>query len=205
MRTFQTGATRNSVAGKPQYSKYLSPRMVRAFGEYMLKHQTQADGTIRAGDNWQKGIPMDDYVDSGWRHFFEWWELHRASLDEALSPEQEEQLEEALSALWFNVQGYMHEHLKRKQGSDAWLLKQAIQAQNAGARERREMLSAVVEGVDSVNDSYTPDLRPREEGAWVEPEPDPIQRGFAWYRHLEGDSPAAEPEPTPRGGWWSGL
>jgi hypothetical protein len=51
---------------------------------------------------------------SGWRHFFDWWKLHRG-LD-ATSPEDGHQIDkvEALCALLFNVQGYLHELLKEQ-------------------------------------------------------------------------------------------
>jgi hypothetical protein len=148
MRTFDTGATRNLVDGKPEYSRYLSPSFIKRFGEYMASHQIQADGTKRAGDNWQKGIPMDEYMDSGFRHFHDWWELHRMSLAAPLTPELEEQMEEAGMALYFNLQGYFHEHLKRKHGSWSYMLLQEA-AKDAADKE--------VEG-------YTPDTRPVGEG-----------------------------------------
>ena len=51
---------------------------------------------------------------SGWRHFFDWWKLHRG-LD-ATSPEDGHKIDkvEALCALMFNVQGYLHELLKEQ-------------------------------------------------------------------------------------------
>ena len=73
----------------------------------MLRHQVQSDGQIRPGDNWQQGIPMNDYMDSMWRHFMDVWEAHR-DLGVAINQE------EALCALLFNVMGYLHECLKRK-------------------------------------------------------------------------------------------
>jgi hypothetical protein len=104
IRTFDSGATRNVETGKPDYEGFLSPLVIERFGQYMLKHQTQADGTLRSSDNWQKGIPRDAYMKSGFRHFMEWWGGHRAgNVDE-----------EALCAHLFNVQGYLHELLKAR-------------------------------------------------------------------------------------------
>ncbi len=110
VRTFDTGATRDTDDGKPDYEGYLSPVALRAFGCYMLRHSVQSDGSHRPSDNWQKGIPIDAYMKSAWRHFFDWWEMHRAhDLDF-----DAEMLEESLCALLFNVQGYLHETLRER-------------------------------------------------------------------------------------------
>jgi hypothetical protein len=105
MRTFDSGATRDSDQSKHDYEGYLSPLALRRFGEYMTKHRVQADGNIRASDNWQKGIPQDAYIKSLFRHFIALWTMHRGY-------GAEEDMEEALCAIIFNAQGYLHEHLK---------------------------------------------------------------------------------------------
>lgn len=107
MRTFDTGATRDTEVGKLDYEGFLSPLVLRRFAEYMDKHRYQADGNVRDSDNWQKGIPMDAYMKSGWRHFMDWWTLHR-------DPNIDGDIEEALAAMLFNVQGYLHELLKHR-------------------------------------------------------------------------------------------
>lgn len=105
MRKFDTGATRNDNLDQHDYEGFLSPLVIEAFGRYMHKHRLQADGTMRDGDNWQKGIPKTSYIKSAWRHFLLWWKIHRG-----YAPADD--LEEALCALFFNVQGYLHESLK---------------------------------------------------------------------------------------------
>jgi hypothetical protein len=107
MREFESGAIRDTAVGKPDYEGYLSPLVLKRFGEYMLKHQQLPDGSTRGSDNWQAGIPLNDYMKSGFRHFMEWWLSHREceAVDE----------EEALCALMFNVMGYLHEVLKVKE------------------------------------------------------------------------------------------
>ena len=115
MRTFATGATRGRDSDKPDYEGFLSPLALAEFGRYMLSHQVQADGTRRGSDNWQKGIPQDAYMKSMWRHLMQIWTLHRG-----FSVPEDEQgrpvtLETALSAMLFNVQGYLHEVCKAKQ------------------------------------------------------------------------------------------
>lgn len=102
MRTFDTGATRNVDEDKLDFEGFLSPLALKAYAEYMHKNRRQADGKLRDSDNWQKGIPKDAYMKSMWRHFFAVWEGHRFG-----QPSQED-----LCALFFNVQGLLHEHLK---------------------------------------------------------------------------------------------
>ena len=108
MRTFDTGATRDSDETKLDFEGFLSPAVLQRFGEYMNKHRKQADGGIRASDNWQKGIPIDAYMKSMWRHFFDVWKQHRGLAGQ-------EPIEESLCALMFNVMGYLFETLKHKQ------------------------------------------------------------------------------------------
>jgi hypothetical protein len=110
MRVFATGATRNHDHDKLDFEGFLSPLALERFAEYMHKHRLQADGQLRSSDNWQKGIPMDAYMKSAWRHFFAWWKAYRGQpSDELLDIE-----EEALCALLFNVQGYLHELRKAR-------------------------------------------------------------------------------------------
>lgn len=107
MRKFNTGATRDGDEGKYDYEGFLSPLVIERFGKYMNKHRKQADGKLRDSDNWQKGIPQEAYMKSAFRHFMDWWKEHRKlkSVDG---------IEEAICALIFNAQGYLHEYLKRK-------------------------------------------------------------------------------------------
>jgi len=112
VREFATGATRNNEEGKYDYEGFLSPLVIERFAEYMHKHRLQADGKLRDSDNWQKGMPRDAYMKSGYRHFMDWWKEHRGL-------ESREGIEEALCALLFNVQGYLHEvMLGRDVGKD---------------------------------------------------------------------------------------
>lgn len=109
IRTFDTGATRDQDQTKPDYEGFLSPRVLEAFGRYMTKHRVQSDGSLRASDNWQKGIPRSVYMKSMFRHFVEIWGMHRNG---GLYKAGAEQLEESLCALLFNVMGYLYELLE---------------------------------------------------------------------------------------------
>lgn len=117
MREFATGATRDNDDTKPDYEGFLSPLVIERFGAYMTKHRQQADGKMRDSDNWQKGIPTAAYMKSAWRHFIDLWWNHRYRMTvpaDKVTSKDDGVLEEALCAILFNVQGYLHEHLKRK-------------------------------------------------------------------------------------------
>ncbi len=107
-RDFPTGATRSPLGDKPQYEGYLSPLVIKRFGEYMLKHQTDSAGERRAADNWQRGIPLDSLMDSKWRHDMDLWLHHRGHPDEAVEP-----LEDALCAIIFNTSAYLLQVLSK--------------------------------------------------------------------------------------------
>jgi len=108
IRVFETGATRDTDQGKHDYEGYLSPLVLMRFAEYMTKHRHQSDGTLRESDNWQKGIPLAQYMKSMFRHFMDVWRIHRG-YTEATEPED---VTEALVALMFNTMGYLHEVLR---------------------------------------------------------------------------------------------
>jgi hypothetical protein len=111
IRKFDTGATRNADAGKLDYEGFLSPLVLKRYGEYMNSHRKQADGTMRDSDNWQKGIPLTVYIKSAWRHFIDVWAGHRGHA----TPDD---IETNLCALIFNASGYLHERLKSKAALD---------------------------------------------------------------------------------------
>lgn len=113
MRQFETGSTRDSDENKLDYEGFFSPLVIKQCAEYMHKHRKQADGRLRASDNWQKGIPKDVYMKSLWRHFMDLWLHHRGHL-----PEATHDIKDALSAIMFNASGYLYELLKREIGSE---------------------------------------------------------------------------------------
>ncbi len=113
IRKFETGATRDTATNKNDYEGFLSPLVLEAFGDYMTENRKQTDGSIRDSDNWQKGIPQAVYIKSAFRHFMQWWKLHRGleTKDEKGKPVD---LNHAICGLLFNVMGYLHETLKPK-------------------------------------------------------------------------------------------
>lgn len=114
VRTFDTGATRDSDAGKPDYEGFLSPLVIERYGEYMNKHRVQSDGSLRDSDNWQKGIPITQYMKSGFRHTIQLWTAHRGFTvydDKTGDPLT---IDDILCAVLFNFMGYLHEFLKAR-------------------------------------------------------------------------------------------
>jgi len=110
VRTFKTGATRDTDESKLDFEGFYSPLVMIRFAQYMNKHRKQSDGTLRDSDNWQKGIPKKEYMKSGYRHFIDWWMVHRGY-------QGREDIEETLCALIFNAQGYLFEVLKEKKSN----------------------------------------------------------------------------------------
>ena len=106
-RVFETGAFRDSEDAKLDYEGFLSPLVLQRYAEYMNKHRTMRDGSKRDSDNWQRGIPLSVYMKSAWRHFMALWMNHRKT-------NAPEPLQEALCAILFNIQGYLHEVLRAK-------------------------------------------------------------------------------------------
>lgn len=115
VRTFSTGATRDTSEGKNDYEGFLSPLVIEAYGDYMQEHQRQSDGSIRPSDNWQKGMPFDVYMKSLLRHVIDFWKLHRGYSVKAelrggvwVLPTKRT----LLCSILFNAMGYLHELLK---------------------------------------------------------------------------------------------
>lgn len=112
LRTFETGATRDTAQGKPDPEGYWSPLAMDRYDEYMLRHQVQADGSVRDSDNWQKGFGLPTLMKSLLRHVRAVWRLHRG-----WAKPNDDSIEDHLCGVIFNAQVYLHELLvKRYQG-----------------------------------------------------------------------------------------
>lgn len=109
-RKFESGATRDADTGKFDYEGFFSPLVLERRALYMNKHRVQSDGRVRESDNWMRGIPLNAYMKSAFRHFVDWWKEHRGV-------STRDGLEDALCALLFNAEGYLHELLKRRQSN----------------------------------------------------------------------------------------
>lgn len=101
-RTFESGATRDTDLTKLDYEGFFSPIVMKIFAEYMDSNRHLKDGSTRESDNWQKGIPKEAYMKSGFRHFMDWWFEHRGY-------KSREGIDKALCGLIFNAMGYLYE------------------------------------------------------------------------------------------------
>lgn len=115
VRMFPSGATRDTDENKLDYEGFLHPAVIKCFAEYMHKNRYQSDGTTRASDNWQKGMPKSQYMKSLWRHFMEIWTIQRTPSIQATSRKA---LRDALCATMFNVMGMLFEDLKETREAD---------------------------------------------------------------------------------------
>lgn len=114
VRRFDTGATRDLDTSKLDFEGFLSPLVLERYAQYMHENRFLRDGSMRDSDNWQRGIPPEAYMKSGFRHFFDWWKEHRGH-------PTSEGLELAICGLLFNAMGYLHEHLKS--GQTSWVMR----------------------------------------------------------------------------------
>ena len=112
VRQFDSGATRSNEDRRIDPEGFLSPQVLVRYAEYMNKHRVQPNGEIRESDNWQKGIPVDSYMKSAWRHFLHLWLRHRNCIVEDAGAC--DNIEEDLCALMFNIQGYLFEVLNQR-------------------------------------------------------------------------------------------
>lgn len=105
IRKFPTGATRDIDDNKLDYEGFQHPIVIKRYAEYMHQNRIQSDGELRASDNWQKGIPKNEYMKSLARHFMDLWLEHR-------DYESRDGIENALCGILFNAHGYLFEILK---------------------------------------------------------------------------------------------
>lgn len=149
MRTFDTGATRNVDVNKMDYEAFLSPLALEEYAKYMHAHRKQKDGTIRDGDNWQRGIPLSVYLKSLWRHFFDMWATYRGAQRFDSDDGHTLTMREICCSVIFNAMGYLHETIKaedaaklvsdrqrsRKEGKNPIVLARQVATVDARANE----------------------------------------------------------------------
>lgn len=139
MRTFETGATRDSDDSKLEHWGFSSALVEKRYSEYMQTHQTQADGEKRASNNWMKGIPGDVYKHSMSRHVNDL----RLILEGHPEQAEESDLETVLCAIKFNVDGMLYgvikNRLQNNNGLELEDLKQQLCAAARGDDEWEEL------------------------------------------------------------------
>lgn len=110
IRQFETGATRDTAQDKLDFEAFISPEVLYEYGRYMHEHRKQADGGLRPGDNWQKGIPRDVYAKSLLRHVIQFWLMHRGR--PVIENGKVLGFPDALCAIVFNASGYLYELIR---------------------------------------------------------------------------------------------
>lgn len=106
MRTFNSGATRDDDENKLDYEGFISPFVLERYATYMQKHRKQTDGKLRDSDNWQKGIPVSQYMKSLVRHVVDAWKLWR------YGHSKQEVFEDLMCAIMFNTMGILYELMR---------------------------------------------------------------------------------------------
>jgi hypothetical protein len=139
MQTFATGATRSASDDKLDYEGFLSPIVLRRYAQYMHANRVQRDGRLRASDNWQKGMPRENYRKSMIRHLMDFWigargfDVERpADLRETIAYDEND----ILCAILFNVMGHLHENLKESFGDFVFPAQQDDEADFEAALDR---------------------------------------------------------------------
>lgn len=112
LREFPSGATRGSKKDKYCYAGFFHPSVLRMFAKYMHKHRVQADGKIRDADNWQKGMPQEEYLDSLLRHVMDVWLISKHEFVIDVETKQIVTMGDALCGILFNTMGMMLNILK---------------------------------------------------------------------------------------------
>jgi len=115
-RQFSTGATRGTSDGKLDYEGALCPFVLELFVQYMHDNNVMGDGSIRTADNWQKGIPREQYMKSLQRHNHSAWKRLRSEKNitkEDLAFERAiKAMNKDLFGVMFNSMGLVHENLR---------------------------------------------------------------------------------------------
>jgi len=112
VRQFESGALRDNNTDKWDWDEALHPLVERSYAEFMHKNTYLSDGTRRPANNWQKGIPKDEYMKSQYRHFQDVWAMHHGiKVSDNHGPCN---ILDLLNALKFNINGYIYELLREQ-------------------------------------------------------------------------------------------
>lgn len=115
VRHFESGANRDTEAGKIDFAGALAPEVLAAFGRYMHSHRELPDGTVRSAGNWKHGFPRDVILRSLLRHVMDLWLIEETG--KSVRPETGEpvDIDDALGGVLFNVQALWLETLRSRQ------------------------------------------------------------------------------------------
>jgi len=111
VRTFDTGANRDTAEGKLDYEGFLSPKVLKQYAQYMHTNRHLNNGDVRDSDNWQKGFGEEHFavcIKSMLRHVMDVWLIHRGNGARS-------NMEDALCGVIFNAMAYLNKTLKDDQ------------------------------------------------------------------------------------------
>lgn len=121
VRKFSTGATRDVEDEKLDPEAFLDPLALGEYFEFMHRHRKQKDGSLRDGDNWQKGFTRKSIMKSLWRHSFDVWLMHRGHEPKSQDARhlfilygKDRAMIESLCGVLFNAFAYMREILLKR-------------------------------------------------------------------------------------------
>jgi len=106
--SYETGATRSKRTHKFDYTGFTSPLAINIFANYMHKHRLQSDGKLRDSDNWKKGIPNKDCLESLDRHVRSIIAISQGIKCINADDGEEETMEDVLCAARFNIDCILH-------------------------------------------------------------------------------------------------
>lgn len=152
-RVFDSGANRDTDAGKLDIEGFLSPVVLERYCEYLHKHRALPDGTLRDSDNWQKGIPKKVYVKSAIRHSLDiwcWWRGYDIVDRKTGHPLQ---IEDVICAAIFNWMGLLLELIHERHR--AFITEVAVD----GSQEFNVQHGGQLEGCKHPNDHIPPEER----------------------------------------------
>lgn len=109
-RVFKTGANRNSDEGKLDYEAFNHPLVDWYYAQYMHSHRKLEDGTLRDGDNWQKGFPPDVIQKSLARHYKDYHLVTHGI--KVIEGGKEHDIKDILCGIIFNCKAHLLELLK---------------------------------------------------------------------------------------------
>ena len=182
-QSFATGATRSADEHKYDFEGFLSPLVLERFGAYMHQHRVQRDGSVRASDNWQAGIPIHKYVKSLVRHTFDLWRAYRGTTVIDKDTNQPVTILDLLMAILFNTQGMALEML-RHNGDDVDCVRDEVRQKIENGQEFSFVplfTNCVVFSVDK------PPSRAHESEYWPVPQEQSRTRDMARVLDEEAD------------------
>ncbi len=130
IRTFASGANRDTSQGKLEYYGFMHPLVDYSFAKYMDSHRHLPNGELRDSNNWWKGFPAGVAMQSLCRHVedvklieagYHVFEVRKGDECYRAVAEIEEvdfdnakaiTLEEALNGVRFNSQAMLREYLE---------------------------------------------------------------------------------------------